>query len=205
VGVYWQSYGWVAPGEEVSGLKDEYLLSGTLPKLMYVKSPAPECEPRLAEMLARIWEDDRVSYKAFSSPTELRRLVENDLALLLSERFEATLPGESVPEGASSSAITLPAPPTPLVGREREVEAVGELLLRDGVRLVTVTGPGGIGKSRLTLEMGARLGASFEDGVRFVDLASVTAPELVATTLAMALGLSPISYRSTLAIFEQKR
>jgi predicted ATPase len=188
VGVYWQSYGWVAPGEEMSGLEDEYLLSGTLPKLIYVKSPAPEREPRLAEMLARIREDDRASYKRFSTPTELRRLVENDLALLLSERFEAALPEESVPE-AASPASTLPAQPTPLVDREREAEAVGELLLRDGVRLVTLTGPGGVGKSRLALEVGARLGPSFEEGVRFVELASVAAPELVATTLAGALGL----------------
>jgi hypothetical protein len=188
VGLYWQSYGWVAPGEEVSGLEDEYLLSGTLPKLIYVKSPAPEREPRLAQMLARIREDDSASYKAFSTPTELRRLVENDLALLLSERFEAALPRESAPEGASP-ASTLPAQPTPLVDREQEADAVGELLLRDGVRLVTVTGPGGIGKSRLALEVGARLGPSFVDGVRFVELASFTAPELVASTLAAALGL----------------
>jgi hypothetical protein len=48
VGVYWQSYGWVAPGEQVSGLEDEYLLAAGLPRLMYVKSPAPEREPRLA-------------------------------------------------------------------------------------------------------------------------------------------------------------
>jgi hypothetical protein len=48
VGIYWQSYGWVAPGEEVSGLEDEYRLSAGLPRLVYVKSPAPDREPRLA-------------------------------------------------------------------------------------------------------------------------------------------------------------
>ena len=99
-----------------------------------------------------------------------------------------TLSRESIPEEASP-ASTLPAPPTLLVGREREAEAVGELLLRDGVRLVTLTGSGGVGKSRLALEVGARLAPSFEDGVRFVELASVTAPELVASTLAGVLGL----------------
>src|SRR6266478_6020488 len=51
VGVYWQSYGWVAPGEQVSGLEDEYLLSEGMPRLIYVKGPAPDREPRLAEML----------------------------------------------------------------------------------------------------------------------------------------------------------
>src|SRR5215471_11041586 len=54
VGVYWQSYGLVAPGEDISGLEDEYLLAAGLPRLLYVKSPAPEREARLAEMLTRI-------------------------------------------------------------------------------------------------------------------------------------------------------
>ena len=88
VGVYWQSYGWVAPGEPVSGLEDEYLLSAGLPRLIYVRSPAPEREPRLAEMLDRIRADGDVSYQRFSAADELQRLVENDLAVLLSERFE---------------------------------------------------------------------------------------------------------------------
>ena len=92
VGVYWQSYGWVAPGEEMSGLEDEYRLSAGMPRLIYVKSPAPDREPRLTEMLARIKNDDSVSYQRFSDPAELQRLVENDLAVLLSERFEMTRP-----------------------------------------------------------------------------------------------------------------
>ena len=52
VGIYWQSYGWIAPGEQVSGLEDEYRLSAGLPRLIYVKSPAPDQEPRLKQMLA---------------------------------------------------------------------------------------------------------------------------------------------------------
>ena len=54
VGIYWQSYGWVGPGEQVSGLEDEYRLSGGLPRLIYVKSPAADRDPRLTQMLARI-------------------------------------------------------------------------------------------------------------------------------------------------------
>src|SRR5580693_881917 len=88
VGVYWQSYGWVAPGEQVSGLEDEYLLSAGLPRLIYVKSPAPERQPRLEQMLARIEGDGDITYQHFSEPAELQRLVENDMAVLLSERFE---------------------------------------------------------------------------------------------------------------------
>src|SRR6516162_4226465 len=93
VGIYWQSYGWVAPGEQVSGLEDEYQLSAGLPRLIYVKSPAPDREPRLTELLARIEDEGGVSYQHFSDPAELQQLVETDLAVLLSERFEMTRSG----------------------------------------------------------------------------------------------------------------
>jgi predicted ATPase len=189
VGVYWQSYGWVAPEEQVSGLEDEYLLAAGLPRLIYVKSPAPEREPRLAEMLARIQDGGGLSYQRFAAAAELQGLVENDLAVLLSERFEMARPRESTAE-EPPPAGALPVPPTPLVGRDREVAAVGDLLLRDSVRLVTLTGPGGVGKSRLAVEVAERLGPGFEDGVRFVDLTSVTAAELVAAAIAAGLGLS---------------
>ena len=87
----------MAPGEEVSGLEDEYRLSAGMPRLIYVKSPAPDREPRLAELLARIKDDDSVSYQRFSDPAELQRLVEDDLAVLLSERFEMTQPRDRAP------------------------------------------------------------------------------------------------------------
>ena len=87
VGIYWQRYGWVAPGETVSGLEDEYALSQGMPRLLYVKTPAPEREPRLEQLLRRVQADDTASYKPFRTPDELARLVGGDLALLLSERF----------------------------------------------------------------------------------------------------------------------
>src|SRR3989304_3181404 len=83
VGIYWQRYGWVAPGMDISGLEDEYRLSGQKPKLIYIKSPAPEREARLKELLDLIKSEDDVSYKYFSTAVELRELIENDLALLL--------------------------------------------------------------------------------------------------------------------------
>jgi predicted ATPase len=187
VGIYWQSYGWVAPGEQMSGLEDEYRLSAGMPRLIYVKSPAPDREPRLAEMLNRIKDSGDVSYQRFSDPEELQNLVQNDLAVLLSERFEMAHAGAGQAQEALASA--LPVPATPLVGREREAEAASELVLREGVRLVTLTGPGGVGKSRLALEVAGRLGSGFADGVRFVDLAPVQRADLVAAAIAAGLGL----------------
>ena len=189
VGVYWQSYGWVAPGEQVSGLEDEYLLAAGLPRLIYVKSPAPEREARLAEMLTRIRDDGDVSYQHFSAAAELQRLVENDLAVLLSERF-GRAPGRDGAADGASLAGTVPVPATPLVGRDDDVAAVGDLVRAEGVRLVTLTGPGGVGKSRLAVEVAQRAGPGFADGVRFVALGSVRAAELVTAAIAAALGLS---------------
>jgi predicted ATPase len=189
VGIYWQSYGWVAPGEEVSGLEDEYRLSARLPRLIYVKSPAPDREPRLAEMLARIQDEGGVSYQHFADPAELQRLVGNDLAVLLSERFEISRAPDSA-AGDAPLAGALPAPATPLLGRDREATAVEDLVVRAGARLVTLTGPGGVGKTRLAVEAAQRLGPGFADGVRFVELASVSSAELVAAAVATGLGLT---------------
>ena len=189
VGVYWQSYGWVAPGEQVSGLEDEYLLAAELPRLIYVKSPAAERESRLAEMLTRIRDAGDVSYQRFSAAAELQRLVENDLAVLLSERFERAPARDGAADGASLAGA-VPVPATPLVGRDDDVAAVGDLVRAEGVRLVTLTGPGGVGKSRLAVEVAQRVGAGFADGVRFVALGSVRAAELVTAAIAAALGLS---------------
>ena len=163
------------------------MLSAGMPRLIYVKSPAPDREPRLAEMLNRIKDSGDVSYQRFSDPEELQSLVQNDLAVLLSERFEMAHAGAGQAQEAPASA--LPAPATPLVGREREAEAASELVLREGVRLVTLTGPGGVGKSRLALEVAGRLGPGFADGVRFVDLAPVQRADLVAAAIAAGLGL----------------
>src|SRR5215469_262348 len=127
VGIYWQSYGWVAPGEQISGLEDEYQLSAGLPRLLYVKSPAPDREPRLADLLARIRDEGGVSYQHFSDPAGLQRLVEDDLAVLLSERFEMTRPHDDA--GEAPLAGGLPVPATPLLGREQETAAVEELVV----------------------------------------------------------------------------
>ena len=87
IGLYWQRYGWIAPGMAISGLEDEFELARGMPRLLYVKAPAPGREPRLADLLGRI--AGQVSYRTFGTPAELGRLVRDDLAVLLSERFTA--------------------------------------------------------------------------------------------------------------------
>ena len=194
VGVYWQSYGWVAPGEQVSGLEDEFVLSAGLPRLIYVKSPAPDRDPRLTRLLARIQDEGEVSYRHFSEPAELQQLVENDLAVLLSERFEMTQPGAAAADEARLAGA-VPVPATPLLGREEEAAAVKRLVVGEGARLVTLTGPGGVGKSRLMVEAARRLGPGFADGARYLELASVSPADLVAPAIAAGLGLNTSASR----------
>ncbi|MCH6232024.1 DUF4062 domain-containing protein [Microbacterium sp. CFH 31415] len=187
VGIYADSYGWVAPGEEISGLEDEYRLAPPgMPKLIYLRESAGRDE-RLVELVRRIQEDDTASYKGFSSPDELARLVEADLAVLLAERFDASRRGDPAP--APTPATPMPAAYTRIIGREREVAEVVELLASGAHRVVTLLGPGGIGKSRLSLEVAEAARAHFPDGAVFVALENVFEERLLLPTIAYALGI----------------
>ena len=197
VGIYWESYGWTAPGMETSGLEDEYLASEDLPKLIYVKLPAPNRDEGLRRMLAHIRQDG-ISYKKFSTAEELRTLVADDLALLLTERFQM---GSLAPDAQGDPDVkvaALPLQTTPLIGRRLEVEDVKDLVADPDVRLVTLTGPGGIGKTRLALEVVNHVDAELRDGIRFVPLASVGDPELFVPTLASSLGILETTRASAL-------
>lgn len=90
-------------------------------------------------------------------------------------------------ERVTDAFARLPAPLTPLVGRRLEVEAAATML-RQGARLLTLTGPGGVGKTRLAIEVAASVAGAFPDGVAFVELAPVRNPSLVATAVGQAMG-----------------
>src|SRR5262245_25207836 len=85
-------------------------------------------------------------------------------------------------------AAPLPVPPTSFVGREREIAAVCALLQED-VRLLTLIGPGGVGKTRLAIRVARDLAPAFPAGVAFVGLAPLADPALLLPTIAQALGL----------------
>ena len=189
IGVYWQRYGQLVPGRQVSGLEEEFDLSGGLPRLLYVKGPAPDREPRLAELLARIKEESSASYRHFRTPAELGRLVRDDLAVLLSERFAATAQAAAAaPRAGGRGPRPLPVSTTSLLGRERAIDEVAGLVESPEVRLVTLTGPGGVGKTRLAVAVGERLRDRFGAGTVFVPLEAVTDPGLVLAAIGRAAG-----------------
>ena len=181
VGIYWQRYGWVGPGMTISGLEDELRLAAGMPRLLYVKIPAPGMEPGLGRMLEAIRAEGTTAYKQFTDAEELRELIASDLAMMLAERF-----------GGPDRAARWPAIPSPvsvLVGRDADVAEVTRMLTAPGARLVVLTGAGGAGKTRLALAVAERTQEQWADGAAFVDLSPVTDPRLVPDAIASALGL----------------
>ena len=112
---------------------------------------------RLTALLERVRADDHASYKSFRTPAELRGLIADDLALLLTERFALTQHGPAIgasaeqatesPVAGTGAGTELPTAFTSLLGRDAEIVAVSRALGEH--RLVTLTGPGGVGKTRL--------------------------------------------------------
>lgn len=186
VGIYWQRYGWVAPGETVSGLEDEFRLAHDKPRLLYLKRPAPDREARLRELVAQFAADGTTSYKHFSTPGELHDLVRDDLAVLLTERFDSAVDGSPSTTAAEDLLPAAPAPPSPIFGRDTEIGEVAERFAA-GARLVTLTGPGGIGKTRLAVAVLEHL-AGMGTPTGFVSLADVADTDWALRQVADAVG-----------------
>jgi predicted ATPase len=110
-----------------------------------------------------------------------------------SSKWDRGAPARRIAAAPASRRTRLPSPPTPFIGREAEVKAVTDLLMREDVRLVSALGPGGTGKTRLALRVAADLMDRFDDGVVFVDLAPIREPEAVMGAVARAVGLRETS------------
>lgn len=104
------------------------------------------------------------------------------------EVLAASVPRRAATQQSAPGTGQLPSAPTPLIGREQDVARLAALF-REGVRLVTLTGPGGVGKTRLATEVAGELGGRYADGVVFVALAPLADATLVVPTIAQALGV----------------
>jgi predicted ATPase/class 3 adenylate cyclase len=133
--------------------------------------------------------------RALVPHTRVRSLGEHRLKDLPEPQplFQLVVEGASAefppPRSLEGAGLVLPAPTTPLVGRAGEVAELCELLAQEDLRCVTVTGPGGAGKTRLALEVAAQPELDFPDGIVFVELAAVSEPALALTAIAHAVGV----------------
>jgi predicted ATPase len=128
----------------------------------------------------------------------------------LTERFAGAFerpsdaPGDELVDEPAVDIARLPSEPTPLVGRERELAELNDLLAREEVRLVSLTGPGGVGKSRLAVAAARSAADRFDDGIRFVPLASIGRADLVPSTIAEALEVRESDIASPQAAIEDE-
>ncbi len=110
-------------------------------------------------------------------------------------RSPAPTPISPLRTPSTRTLAPLPIPPTPLLGREREIAVAGALIQRDDIRLVTLTGPGGVGKTRLAIAVAAAVAAAFADRVAYVELAAIRDEALVAPAIARALNVGEFGDR----------
>jgi predicted ATPase/DNA-binding SARP family transcriptional activator len=181
-----------------------------LPDLESMARQHPLHEHIHAQLMLALYRTGRQA-DALATYQRLRHILSEELGIDPSQplrdleaailRQDAALDTPSAPVTVAPSPAVrslpaqLPVPATPLLGRDAEIETVASLLASSGNRLVTLTGPGGVGKTRLALQAAARLGQRFGDAVAFVSLAALGDPGPVLSTIAAALGVHELGTR----------
>jgi predicted ATPase/serine/threonine protein kinase len=171
---------------------------GTITEAILNRKPVPpvrlnpEISPKLEEIINKALEKDRrLRYQSAAEiRTDLSRLKRDfDAARITVSAVEVRTgtTGKSASMPTEPRPINLPLPRTKLVGREKEVASARALLLRPDARLVTITGPGGIGKTRLAVEIARGLAEDFPGGIHFIPLSALSDPMLVPSAIVQTL------------------
>jgi predicted ATPase/serine/threonine protein kinase len=197
-----------ATGGEVDFRSDQFSFGSVLYE-MVTGLPAFRKKTH-AETTAAILRDEpeRLGSRTLQAPPPFLWIVERCLAKDPKERYASTHDlardlaavrdrlAEASTRPAESRPNNLPVQRTAFIGREHEATALRQLLRRADVQLITLTGPGGIGKTRLALQVAAETAAEFPAGVCFVPLSAVTDHSLIASTIAQALGVREVGNQS---------
>jgi predicted ATPase/serine/threonine protein kinase len=197
-----------AMGSEIDFHSDQFSFGSVLYE-MVTGSPAFRRKTH-AETMAAILRDDieRLGARMPQAPAPFIWIVERCLAKDPKQRYGSTRDlardlaavrdrlAEAPARELEPRPNNLPVPRTAFIGREAEAVALGQLLSREDVRLVTLTGPGGIGKTRLALHVAGELAGQFPGGVCFVPLSAVGEPGLVASAIAQAAGVGETGNQS---------
>ena len=178
---------WLKRRRKELGLTQEELarrIACSIVTVQKIETDARQPSKQIAELLARYLDIPRDELDSFV------RFARTDAKALPQSPLASTW--DSAPWRSLHLHLTnLPVQPNPLIGRASQVAEIKQRLVRDHVRLLTLAGPPGIGKTRLAIQVAAELLGEFQDGVFFVGLAPISEPTLVATTIVQALQVKP--------------